>query len=226
MMTTLLDSILVSLVPPFALAKLEGDVVFAYANEGDLDMHGPALRACLGACYRTLREHLERTQDAMTCSCDACSSVLGLDLKFFPQRESYVDDHDHLLGLQRSPGRCRDRSADIAQLGAGGVTCSPGLVSLTGRRAARGGAEMLDQRSAAAVHESGHTILAAVLGIGVLEVVVLHRSGWMTPLVRDGTSTSQVRPPASAVLAEQQQSETVLLDVPRTIAVRGSRLAA
>lgn len=89
LMTTLLDAIVASLAPPFVLAKLEGDAVFAYADEGSLEMRGDALRTCLMGCYRSFRQHLERTQEAMTCSCSACSTVSTLDLKFVLHHGSY-----------------------------------------------------------------------------------------------------------------------------------------
>ncbi len=81
LMTTLLDSIVQNLVPPFVLEKLEGDAVFAFADNGSLDVRGEALLACLAGCYRSFRDHIERTERALTCSCDACVSVSGLDLK-------------------------------------------------------------------------------------------------------------------------------------------------
>ena len=37
LMTTSLDAIVSSLTPPFVLAKLEGDAVFAYADDADPD---------------------------------------------------------------------------------------------------------------------------------------------------------------------------------------------
>jgi len=90
LMTTLLDSIVQNLAPPFVLEKLEGDAVFAFADDGSLDVRGEALLACLAGCYRSFRDHIERTEQALTCSCDACVSVSGLDLKFALHHGSYV----------------------------------------------------------------------------------------------------------------------------------------
>jgi hypothetical protein len=102
LMTTLLDSIVRSLVPPFVLAKLEGDAVFAYADDGTLDLRGEQLEACLAACYRTFRGHLRRTEEQLTCSCDICTSLGGLDLKFVLHHGGYVAQsiagHSELLG--------------------------------------------------------------------------------------------------------------------------------
>jgi hypothetical protein len=90
LMTTLLDAIVGSLIPPFVLAKLEGDAVFAYADDDALTMRGEEVTACLRACYATFREHLRRTEDALTCTCDACSSGARLDLKFILHHGSYI----------------------------------------------------------------------------------------------------------------------------------------
>ncbi len=90
LMTSFLDAIVRSLTPPFVLAKLEGDAVFAYADDDALTIRGDEVRACLQACYANFREHLRRTEDGLTCSCDACSSGARLDLKFILHHGSYV----------------------------------------------------------------------------------------------------------------------------------------
>ena len=54
LMTTLLDSIVGALSPPFELAKLEGDAVFAYADDDALPMRGEAVTACMRQCYADL----------------------------------------------------------------------------------------------------------------------------------------------------------------------------
>jgi len=90
LMTKLLDAIVDSLVPPFVLAKLEGDAVFAYADDDMLSMRGDEVTACLRGCYVTFREHLRRTEDGLTCSCDACSSGARLDLKMIVHHGSYI----------------------------------------------------------------------------------------------------------------------------------------
>ncbi len=90
LMTTLLESIVRRLVPPFRLAKLEGDAVFAYADDPTLEIRGPAVVDCLQACYASFRDHLQRTEAGLTCTCDACSSGAKLDLKFVLHHGSYV----------------------------------------------------------------------------------------------------------------------------------------
>lgn len=90
LMTTLLDSIVASLTPPFVLAKLEGDAVFAYADDDALTIRGDGVKACLQACYASFRQHLAKTENALTCTCDACSSGARLDLKFILHHGSYI----------------------------------------------------------------------------------------------------------------------------------------
>jgi hypothetical protein len=90
LMTTLLDSIVRNLVPPFTLAKLEGDAVFAYAPGPALALRGPAVVACLQGCYASFRDHLRRTEEALTCTCAACTTVSSLDLKFVLHHGGYV----------------------------------------------------------------------------------------------------------------------------------------
>ena len=85
LMTTLLDAMVQNLVPPFALAKLEGDAVFGFADDGSLAMRGGAVRACLEGCYASFREHLRRTEEALTCTCDACMSISSLAYIIFGQ---------------------------------------------------------------------------------------------------------------------------------------------
>ena len=91
LMTKLLDSIVGSLTPPFVLAKLEGDAVFAFADDQALQIRGPAVTACLRDCYATFREHVRETEAGMTCTCAACSTGARLDLKFVIHHGSYVE---------------------------------------------------------------------------------------------------------------------------------------
>ena len=102
LMKTFLDAIVGSLAPPFTLAKLEGDAVFAYASDDELNLRDDAVTACLRGCYAGFREHLRRTEDGLTCTCDACSSGARLDLKFILHHGSYVAQtiagNEELLG--------------------------------------------------------------------------------------------------------------------------------
>lgn len=89
-MSSLLDAIVAGLAPPFRLAKLEGDAVFAYAADSDLDVRGADVLRCLQACYAAFRSRLGEARALWTCTCAACSTVSGLDLKFVVHHGEYV----------------------------------------------------------------------------------------------------------------------------------------
>lgn len=82
LMSSLLDGIIQRLVPPFTLSKLEGDAVFVFAEDADGLPRRTALLDCLAACYADFRRSLGMAHDIWTCTCDACSRIAGLDLKF------------------------------------------------------------------------------------------------------------------------------------------------
>lgn len=80
LMSSLLETIMASIIPPFRLVKLEGDAVFAVAEE--LTLRGPAVVACLEACYGAFGTRLAEANSMWTCTCDACARIHTLDLKF------------------------------------------------------------------------------------------------------------------------------------------------
>jgi Protein of unknown function (DUF2652) len=90
LLTSLLDGIVERIAPPFALSKLEGDAVFAFAAEGELNMRGRSLIDCLRECYDAYRARLDEAQELMTCSCDACLTIGSLNLKFVVHHGEYV----------------------------------------------------------------------------------------------------------------------------------------
>jgi hypothetical protein len=83
LMTSFLNGIVGSVVPPFTLSKLEGDAVFVYAPHDDLfELRGTALLDCVRQCHESYRERRDATDNLMLCSCDACSLLQRLELKF------------------------------------------------------------------------------------------------------------------------------------------------
>ena len=102
LLASLLDGIIARVAPPFTVSKLEGDAVFGFAPENELRLRGPSLLDCLAACYDAYRARLDEARDLMTCTCDACSSIAGLDLKFVLHYGEYVlqsiAGHQELLG--------------------------------------------------------------------------------------------------------------------------------
>ena len=102
LLTSLIDGIVEQIAPPFVLSKLEGDAVFAYAAEGELGIRGQSVLDCLRACYEAYRARVDEAGELMTCTCDACLSIRGLELKFVLHHGGYivqsVAGHKELLG--------------------------------------------------------------------------------------------------------------------------------
>ncbi len=102
LLTRLLDGIVERVSPPFVLSEVEGDAVFAFAADADLELRGSALLGCLANCYDEYRAHLGAARELMPCNCDACSSIDRLELKFVLHHGNYVIQaiagHPRLLG--------------------------------------------------------------------------------------------------------------------------------
>lgn len=102
LLTSLLDGIIEQVTPPFTLSKVEGDAVFAFADEGGALPRGEELFRCLTGCYGAFRSRLDEARTLMLCDCDACGSIDGLDLKFVLHHGNYVVQpvagHPELLG--------------------------------------------------------------------------------------------------------------------------------
>jgi Protein of unknown function (DUF2652) len=102
LLTRLLDGIVERIAPPFVLSELEGDAVFAFAAEGELGVRGQSVVDCLTACYEAYRARLDEARELMTCTCDACQSIGGLELKFVLHHGEYivqsVAGHQQLFG--------------------------------------------------------------------------------------------------------------------------------
>ncbi len=90
LMSSLLDGIIEKVVPPFTLAKIEGDAVFAFATADDAIPRGEALVDCVRACYAEFESRRAQAGAIWTCTCDACARAGGLDLKFILHAGKYV----------------------------------------------------------------------------------------------------------------------------------------
>jgi len=99
-MSTTLQAIVEALSPQFELAKFEGDAVFAVADDGTVS--GEAMLGTLSACYAAFRAQLTTATETWVCSCNACSTINTLDLKFIVHHGGYVAQtiagHSELLG--------------------------------------------------------------------------------------------------------------------------------
>lgn len=90
LMSSLLDGIVERVVPPFTLAKIEGDAVFAFATADDAVPRGDALLECVRACYAEFAARRAEAGAIWTCTCDACARAGSLDLKFILHAGTYV----------------------------------------------------------------------------------------------------------------------------------------
>jgi hypothetical protein len=102
LLASLLDGIIERIAPPFAVSKLEGDAVFAFAADDELNLRGSSFLACLAGSYTAYRTRVEAARDLMTCTCEACSRIGDLDLKFVLHHGDYIlqpiAGHQELLG--------------------------------------------------------------------------------------------------------------------------------
>jgi hypothetical protein len=106
-MTTLLDGIVERLVPPFTLSKTEGDAVFAFAPDAELEVRGADVLSCVNDCYAAFQDQVRRMEEALTCGCNACTLGIRLDLKFVLHHGGYV--------LQPIAGRAELLGPDVNQ---------------------------------------------------------------------------------------------------------------
>jgi hypothetical protein len=90
LLSSLLDGIVERVAPPFVLSKVEGDAVFAFGADGELDFRGQGVVDCLTACYEEYRARVDEACELMICSCDACVSIGGLELKFVLHHGDYI----------------------------------------------------------------------------------------------------------------------------------------
>lgn len=90
LVSSLLDGIVDSVVPPFTFSKLEGDAVFAWAAEGPNLPRGADLLAILERCHDAFETTLAGVNEIWPCRCDACARVEALELKFVVHGGAFV----------------------------------------------------------------------------------------------------------------------------------------
>jgi hypothetical protein len=86
----LINTIVEQLRGTFTLAKLEGDAIFAYAADPKDLSEGPSLVTTIEGCYFAFRKRQATIDRATSCTCDACSKIPTLNLKFVVHHGSYV----------------------------------------------------------------------------------------------------------------------------------------
>lgn len=85
----LLETIVEKLNATLTIAKLEGDAVFAYAEDGRLS-DGKYLLELVDQTYRAFRDKASDLFAHATCPCRACRAIPTLDLKFMVHHGKFV----------------------------------------------------------------------------------------------------------------------------------------
>jgi uncharacterized protein YndB with AHSA1/START domain len=86
----LINTIVKAMAGTFTLAKLEGDAIFAYAADPEDLSEGPSLVTLIEGTYFAFRHRQSVIDRATSCTCDACSKIPTLNLKFVVHHGSYV----------------------------------------------------------------------------------------------------------------------------------------
>src|SRR4030095_2293882 len=76
----LMEVIISGLEPTLTLAKLEGDAVFCYTTDGDLEAFH--VLDLIEATYFAFRRRIRSIRQASSCECNACALIPSLDVKF------------------------------------------------------------------------------------------------------------------------------------------------
>jgi len=85
----LLETIIEKLSAKLKIAKLEGDAVFAYIEDGQIG-DCDEMMALVGDIYRAFRDKAIDLNLHRTCDCRACRAIPDLDLKFMVHHGEYI----------------------------------------------------------------------------------------------------------------------------------------
>src|SRR5438046_6687792 len=83
-----MDTVLRRLLPPFRLAKVEGDAAFVYAVTDKVD--GSLLQDAIESAYFAFRKRLRNIKQSTSCECSACSKMQDLDVKFVSHYREFI----------------------------------------------------------------------------------------------------------------------------------------
>jgi hypothetical protein len=89
LLSSLIDTMVEALAPAFRLAKVEGDALFALADDPDA-IRGPALVDRIRSCHTAFARVLTGANEQWVCTCDACSRIHDLGIKFVVHHGGYV----------------------------------------------------------------------------------------------------------------------------------------
>jgi class 3 adenylate cyclase len=85
----LLETIVEKLSGALTVSKLEGDAVFAYAEESKLP-EGKSLLELIDHTYLAFRDRAQALYAQATCPCRACQAIPTLDLKFMVHHGDFI----------------------------------------------------------------------------------------------------------------------------------------
>ena len=97
----LMETTLAALGPTLRLNKLEGDAIFLYAPEVEID--GSTLMDALENAYFAFQRRLRSIRQATTCQCNACRTIPNLNLKFCAHHGGFV--RQRIMGQEELAGR-------------------------------------------------------------------------------------------------------------------------
>jgi hypothetical protein len=88
-LTALLETIVGKFKTLLTISKLEGDAVFAFVAENDLQ-RGETLLEMIESTYIAFRDYADAAYRRTTCPCKACRAIPSLDLKFLTHHGDYI----------------------------------------------------------------------------------------------------------------------------------------
>ena len=88
-LTDLLECIVEKFKTALTISKLEGDAVFANADEADIP-RPESLLELIETTYMEFRRRRDSSLRATTCTCRACQGMATLELKFFVHHGDYI----------------------------------------------------------------------------------------------------------------------------------------
>src|SRR5262245_12857994 len=86
---SLFNTLLAELRDPWRVCEVEGDAIFAYAQEESIGK-GQTLLEVIERLYSAFASSREQMLRNTTCGCVACRSISGLDLKFVAHFGAFV----------------------------------------------------------------------------------------------------------------------------------------
>jgi uncharacterized protein YndB with AHSA1/START domain len=87
-LSELLELIIERFKPLLTIAKIEGDAIFAYSPETKIP-RGEAILELIESTYLAFRSRRDAAHRRTTCTCNACSNIPNLDLKFISHHGDY-----------------------------------------------------------------------------------------------------------------------------------------